>query len=91
MFLEHVVVGILTPDDQRGRYSSYFPVDLNAASASLSAATMASSCHIWTPDRGWSSKHYGVVVLLFMDLVLQSVSGMFAKVVRHLQAFIDNL
>ncbi|XP_014848835.1 PREDICTED: TM2 domain-containing protein 3 [Poecilia mexicana] len=36
---------------------------------------MATSCHIWRPDRGRSCKHYGIFVILFMDLVLQCVNG----------------
>ncbi|XP_013881560.1 TM2 domain-containing protein 3 [Austrofundulus limnaeus] len=35
----------------------------------------STSCQMWRPDRGRCSKHYGIFVILFMDLVLQSVSG----------------
>ncbi|KAK5602663.1 TM2 domain-containing protein 3 [Crenichthys baileyi] len=36
---------------------------------------MATSCHTWRPDRGRTWKHYGIVVVLFMDLFLQFVNG----------------
>ncbi|XP_017284156.1 TM2 domain-containing protein 3 [Kryptolebias marmoratus] len=36
---------------------------------------MATSCQMWRPDRGRCLKHYGITVMLFMDLVLQSVNG----------------
>ncbi|XP_074523257.1 TM2 domain-containing protein 3 [Halichoeres trimaculatus] len=38
-------------------------------------ATMAASCHTWRPDRGRCFKTYGIVTILFMDLVLQCVHG----------------
>uniref|UniRef100_A0A3Q2CQU0 TM2 domain-containing protein 3 n=1 Tax=Cyprinodon variegatus TaxID=28743 RepID=A0A3Q2CQU0_CYPVA len=36
---------------------------------------MATSCYLWRPDRGRSWKHYGIFVILLMDLVLQCVNG----------------
>ncbi|KAF7212835.1 TM2 domain-containing protein 3 [Nothobranchius furzeri] len=36
---------------------------------------MAISCQIWRPDRGQCLRHYGIVVILFMDLALQCVNG----------------
>ncbi|KAF6726265.1 TM2 domain-containing protein 3 [Oryzias melastigma] len=36
---------------------------------------MAASWQIWRPDRGRSFKHEGILVMLVMDLVLQSVNG----------------
>jgi len=47
---------------------------LNAASVS-SAATMATICQKWRPDRGRCFKTYGLVLVLFMDLVFQCVNG----------------
>lgn len=40
------------------------------------AATMAPSCELWRPDRGRCFKTFGIVIVLFMDLVLQCVNGM---------------
>ncbi|XP_076601560.1 TM2 domain-containing protein 3 [Chaetodon auriga] len=36
---------------------------------------MATSCQKWRPDRGRCFKTYGIVMVLFMDLVLQCVNG----------------
>ncbi|XP_029282670.1 TM2 domain-containing protein 3-like [Cottoperca gobio] len=36
---------------------------------------MATICQIWRPDRGRCFKTYGIVIVLFMDLVLQCVNG----------------
>eukprot|EP00064_Thunnus_orientalis_P007008 superscaffoldBa00000754_g7027 len=36
---------------------------------------MATICQIWRPDRGRCFKTYGIVLVLFMDLVLQCVNG----------------
>lgn len=58
----------------------FFPRNLNASST-RSAATMATSCQMWRPDRGRCFKTYGIVTVLFMDLVLQCVNGMFKELV----------
>lgn len=55
--------------------SRFLLQDLNAASP-RSAATMATICQIWRPDRGRCFKTYAIVLVLFMDLVLQCVHGM---------------
>lgn len=49
---------------------------MNAALA-CSAATMATICQRWRPDRGRCVKTYGIIIVLFMDLVSQCVDGMF--------------
>lgn len=58
--------------------------DVNA-SPTRSAATMATSCQMWRPDRGRCFKTYGIVTVLFMDLVLQCVNGMFKELVIDLR------
>ncbi|KAL3992687.1 ATP-binding cassette, subfamily B (MDR/TAP), member 8 [Sarotherodon galilaeus] len=36
---------------------------------------MATVCQIWRPDRGRCLKSYGIIAVLFMDLMLQCVNG----------------
>lgn len=60
---------------EKGNGATLFLHGLNAALVS-SAATMATNWQTWRPDRGRCFKTYGIVIVLFMDMVSQCVNGM---------------
>lgn len=63
-------------DKQSNTDKRFFQYILNASSVAA-AATMATRCQIWRPERGRCFKVYGIVIVLFMDLIFQCVNGTF--------------